>query len=151
MVAEIRQCRAWEIFEDPRGPELIEQYAAECANQAVGTPAPSESRYADLESAGSGQCFAVRNESELVGFAFVIAAVVPHYELACATVESIFVRDGAPGGTQLMAALEAWAKERGAMTLFYVAPVGSRFARRLFLSSEAYKHTNHVFCRSVAT
>jgi hypothetical protein len=150
MSVEVRACGAREIFKDPAGEKLIAEYAAECAIALVGKPAPRLDMYENIEVSGLGQCFSVRKDGQLCGFAMVITAVVPHYALSCATTESIFVSRDGSGGLELMSALEEYATRVGCTSIFYAVPVGSRMARLLFLWTDRYTHTNHVFCRRLA-
>jgi len=150
----ISKCRAAEIFDDPEGEDLIREYAEECGNALVGTPVPQRDRYENLEAAGIGQCFAAYelldhplDRAALVGFAFVLVTVVPHYEVKLAAVESVFVTRRAHSGAALMNALNHYATKMGCTTIFYTAPVGSRLAKLLFLCSDEYTHTSHVFSR----
>lgn len=147
----IRSCKAAEIFGDPRGPGLIAEYAAECVNALIGKPAPRLDIYENLEASGMGQCFAAYERYEMVGFAMVIVAVVPHYSLSCATLESLYVTRNATCGGDLLKALEDYAHSLGATGLFFTAPVKSRMARLFFLQEgDRYTLTNHVFCRRLA-
>jgi len=158
MSAVIRQCRAREIFENPRGQALIDEYSAECANALLGKPAPSLDYYENLEAAGIGQCFAAYQslpwdpigDQRLVGFAMVLIAVVPHFSLALGNYESVFVSKDASCGGQLMDAVEQYAKECGCRYFFVTAPLGSRLARLCFMCADEYLHTNHVFMKCLS-
>jgi hypothetical protein len=143
----IRKCMAAEIFDHPRGPGLIAEYAAECGNALIGKPAPRKDMYQNLEASGLGQCFAAYEDEQLVGFAMVLVCVVPHFGLALANAESLFVTREASCGGQLMRTLDDYATDRGCVTIFYTAPVGSRLARLLFLCADQYTNTNHVFAK----
>lgn len=144
---EIRQCHVAELFEDGRSAGLIREYAEECGNALIGKPAPRRDLYENLEASGLGQCFAAYEEGALCGFAMVVASVVPHYGLSCATTESIFVTRGSHAGSALMRALNDYAADLGCIVIFYIAPVGSRFATLLLLSADEYPNTNHVFAK----
>jgi GNAT superfamily N-acetyltransferase len=138
-----------EIFEDPASPMLFEEYSKECANPLLGVTAPNRAHY---EALGDfAQCFAVHYvDGVLCGFAMVIAAVVPHYGRMSATVESLYVAKYARRGglgRELMDAMESHCRQIGCTAIFYSAPVGGRLARLLFLDSDRYTNTNHVFCR----
>jgi len=142
------KCTAAEIFDHPDGPGLIAEYAEECGNALVGTPAPQRDRYENLEACGMGQCFAaIKGGKDLVGFAFVLVTVVPHYDVKLAAVESVFVTKAAHCGAVLMTKLNDYAASMGCATIFYTAPVGSRLAKLLFLCADEYTHTSHVFSR----
>jgi GNAT superfamily N-acetyltransferase len=111
--------------------------------------------YEVLEQRGMAQCFAAYDGEVLRGCAFVVMAELPHYGRArkFATVESLFVARAARGtgmGRYLMDAVESYCRSTGCAVLFYSAPAGSRLARLLFLNSDRYTNTNHVFCRSLA-
>lgn len=146
-MSEIKRISVGELFDDPHSAELIEEYSRECGNALIGKPAPRRDLYENLEVSGLAQCFAAYERGQLCGFALAIASVVPHYGLSCATLESLFVRRGSHSGASLMRAVEDYAIALGCVSIFYTAPVGSRMARLLFLSSDEYAHTNHVFCR----
>lgn len=149
---EVRACQAAEIFDDPASAELFAEYEQECANPLTGSTAPVRAMYEALEGLGVAQCFAAYADLKLCGFAFVLISVLPHYGRRFATVESLFVggagRRGGGLGVWLMSAVEAHAKKAGCTAIFYSAPVGSRFARLLFLKKE-YRKTNHIFTRSL--
>ena len=148
--AEIALCKAADIFDDIDSAELLAEYGRECANALLGKPGPRRDVYENLEMSGMGQCFSVREAGRLVGFAFIVIAVVPHYSMRLATTESLFVsaaaRDGGPGW-DLIRALGTYARMCGAEFLFLSAPVGSRLARLLFLSEDVYTHVAETFCR----
>lgn len=145
----VRACRVAEIFDDAASAGLIAEYAAECAIALIGKPAPHRDRYENLEATGFGHCFAAYEDGALCGFAMLICSVVPHYELSCATLESLFVTRRARCGTKLMRVVEDFARKSGCTGIFYAAPVNSRLARLLALRSEVYVKTNEVFCRKL--
>jgi len=150
MTTEVRACSSAEIFDDPLGPPLIQEYAEECGNALIGKPAPRRDMYENLEASGLGQCFAAYEKGLLVGFAMVLVCVVPHYGLSLANAESLFVTRSAHCGGQLMKALDDYAAAQGCVTIFYTAPVGSRLAKLLFLCADEYVNTNHVFSKRLA-
>lgn len=146
----IRECRAAEIFDDPRSAELFEEYECECANRLLGSTAPQRALYEALENAGAGQCFGAYRDDVLCGVAFVLLGSVPHYAGYMAVVESVFVmrseRNGTAGG-KLIKAVERWARDRGFAAIAYTAPAGGQLARMLFLRADEYTNTNHVFSK----
>jgi GNAT superfamily N-acetyltransferase len=152
-MVEVRKCLAEEIFNDPASAELMAQYADECANAMLGKPRPRRDVYGALETTGCAQCFAAYEDGKLCGFALVLIACVPHYGLSHATVESLFVsreacRSGL--GVALMADVEAHARQAGCGAIFYSAPAGGRLARLMFLQSDVYVNTNHIFTKRLA-
>lgn len=145
----IHECRVAEIFDNARSEDLIAEYAEECSIALIGKPAPRRDMYENLEATGLAQCFAAYEGDTLCGFAMLLIAVVPHYGLSCATVESLFVSRQAHCGAELMKVVEARAQESGCAGIFYAAPVSSRLASLLALRAERYTHTNQVYCRKL--
>lgn len=145
--SSVRECQVAEIFDDPACEALLAEYERECAIALIGRTGPRRDMYENLEATGLGQCFSVREDGQLVGFAFVLIAVVPHYSLSLANVESLFMTRAARSGLALMQAIEDYARLCECMVIIYTAPVNSRLARLLFLSSDLYTNTNHVFMR----
>jgi|GEM_PF-1032468 len=141
------------IFDDPAGAALIDEYERECANPVLGPTQPQRKLYEALEGCGVAHCFAGEVDGVLRGFAFYLMGTPPHYgDKKCATVESLFVSSEARGGGlggQLMEAIEKDAKANGCVAILYSAPVGSRLARLLFLSTDRYRNTNHTFTRAL--
>ena len=144
---EVRTCTVAEIFDDPDAAELIAEYSEECAIGLLGRPAPERERYEGLDGTGFAQCFAARHGGQLCGFAMVRIAVVPHYGMASATVESLFVSRRVRHlglGTELMHAIEAHARRCECEVIFYTAPVFSRLDLLLNMRPAEYQLTNHV-------
>lgn len=149
-MAEIRKCRAAEIFDDPSSAELFVEYTIECANPLLRSTAPQRQMYEQLEELGAAQCFAARVDGRLIGFAFVIMSPLMHYGVKFATVESLFVTKAARiggAGVALMAAVDEYARAAECKAIFYSAPVNSQLARLLFLLADEYRHTNHIFTK----
>lgn len=132
---------------------LVDAYAAECSIPVLGKVNPQRDIYSALEQSDSSRCFGVYEGDELVGFANVLASIIPHYGKKVAVVESLYLspshRHGW-NGRELMAAIESDAKESGCVAILYSAPVDGKLFRLLSLSLE-YSFTNAVFCRSLAT
>ncbi len=147
MKIEVRRCTVAEIFDDPASKALFAEYAEECACALIGKPAPRRDYYENLEVSGMAQAFAAYEDGFLRGFAFVLTMVAPHYDSFYGGTESLFVSRGAHCGTALIEAAEEYARSVGCVSFFLSAPVGSRFARLLFLYRDLYTHTGHVFCR----
>jgi GNAT superfamily N-acetyltransferase len=117
----------------------------------LGEASPDQETYLGIEGVGLAQCFSVRLDGALCGFAVLLLAPLPHYGgRLCATVESIFVSAVAREmglGVQLMRAVDRYAAHEECAAIFYTAPVNSRLAKLLFLCSDEYTHTNHVFTK----
>lgn len=126
--------------------DLIEEYGAECSIPAIGEIKPQGHIYAALEASGVLRCFGVFQDDEMVGFAFVLTPILPHYGKKVATIESLFISKGKSGGMDLMWSVEEYAKECGCVGILYSAPVGGRL-ERLLAASKPYQRTNAVFYR----
>ena len=147
MSIEVRACKVAEIFDDPASHALFAEYAEECGCALIGKPAPRRDHYGNLEASGMAQAFAAYQDDELCGFAFVLTMVAPHYGEFYGGAESLFVSRRSNCGPTLMKATEDYARSAGCVSFFYSAPVGSRFARLLFLYDDLYTYASHVFCR----
>lgn len=146
----VSACSVGEIMNDPRSAALFEQYSRECANPLLGPASPEREMYEAMGASGFAKYFAAYVDGVLCGFAVVLTAMMPHYGRIGATVESLFVMREARGsnlGVMLMAEVEGYAREAGCEVVFYSAPVKSRLARLLFLSSDDYSNTNHIFAK----
>ncbi len=133
--------------------ELIDEYTAECSITAIGPIDPQSHIYQAMENAGVSQCFGAFIDGKIVGFCNVLTTVLPHYGRKMATIESLFVskahRDTS-AGRELMAAVEAHAKDAGCVGILYSAPAGGKLEELLSLKWKSYKHTNTVFYRPLA-
>ena len=125
--------------------DLLENYAAECSIPLIGEINPQPQMYEAMERAGILKCFGFYEGFALVGFATVLTMILPHYGKKVATVESLFAKRG---GKDLMAAIEAYAKESGCVVIAYSAPAGGKLERLLSLK-KSMKRTNAIFCRSL--
>lgn len=147
---QVLGCRAGEIFDDPASAVLFEENSYECANPLLGATAPQREMYEVLERSGMAQCFGAYEGDVLRGFAFMLMAPSGHNGRRYATVESLFVTREARSsglGDLVMGTMEDHAKQYGCEAIFYSAHVGSRLAKLLFLCSDRYTNTNHIFCR----
>lgn len=129
-------------------PELLAEYAEECSIAAIGTPDPQWETYAAMESGGWMQVFAVYVDGRMVGFASVLAAVLPHYGVKVATVESLFVSKAWRGlaSVRLMESVNQHAAYMGCKAILYSAPAGGKLEALL---DGRYARTNSVFCLSL--
>lgn len=121
---------------------LLEAYEAECAVAFLGKTNPSREMYAAMEQSGILRCFGLFDGTIFAGFATVLVTVYPHYSKKVATVESLFVQGA--DGTELMQAIEQYAKDVGCSEMMCSAPVGGRFERWLE-AKKSYHRTSAVF------
>lgn len=128
-------------------PELLAEYATECSITLIGTPNPQWETYAAMEAVGLMQVFAAYSDDHMVGFASVLVAVLPHYGVKIATVESLFVSKDQRGtgvGARLMQIIERYATGAGCKAILYSAPADGRLEELL---GKRYARTNSVFCK----
>lgn len=132
------------------GAALLAEYADECSIPAIGRPAPQWQTYAMLEASGLFQAFAAVSEDQFVGFGTMLMAVLPHYGVKVATVESLFVSKThrrTTAGRDLMDAMERSAKCYGCKAILYSAPTGGRLEKLL---GKRCTCTNSVFCKPLS-
>jgi GNAT superfamily N-acetyltransferase len=126
--------------------DLQEEYRQECGFPWL-TYNPQWDLYRSMAEAGFMLSLGVFAESEMVGFANIIMAVLPHCGELAATVESLMVskpyRDKG-AGTRLMEAIEASARKAECSLLFYSAPAGSQLEALLELKLD---RTSSYFCK----
>jgi GNAT superfamily N-acetyltransferase len=136
-----------ELFAAPNFKDLVRQYDLECSLPQIGPIDPQPQMYAALEAAGAMQCFGAYQGDVLIGFASVLASVLPHYGRKVASIESLFVAKShrmTGAGTSLMLAVESFAAAFGCVGIGYSAPVGSQLERVLIRRGQ-YKRTHSVF------
>lgn len=135
----------------PNFDDLIAQYEDEA--KIIGLPArqPNWAMYRAMEQAGAFHVICAHRDGELVGFATLIASIVPHYGVLMCTSESIFVvkahRKGGLG-LRLLRAAQAKAKELGAQALFVSAPSEGALAK--VLPRVGFKETNRSYFRKLS-
>lgn len=147
----IRSVAYADILDASNARELFTEYAAECSIPEMGEANPQREMYRQMESSGMLRFLGVYQDDALIGFAAVLLYILPHYGKKIATMESLFVarshRSGG-AGKELMMAIEALAKDAGAVAILYSAPAESQLERLLTLR-EAYRRTNSTFCLSL--
>lgn len=144
----VRPCTIAEIIGDQAFPALHREYAAEAS--LAGLPPPTEklATYRAIEASGVFQAYGAFLDGALVGFVALLTPVIPHYGVAIAVTESLFVarahrRSGA--GLRLIRAAEAHARAQGSPGLLVSAPTGGRLAQ--VLPGLRYRETNRVFLK----
>ena len=140
-----------EILDSPESERLLKEYSAECSIPEIGPTSPQRKMYDSMESTGMMHSFGAFEGEKLVGFATILAFVLPHYGKKVATVESLFVakahRNGRVG-LMLMDEIEASAKSIECSVMLYNARAESRLERFLSALSK-YKRTNSVFLKQL--
>jgi len=146
----VRQITVTEAFEHQMFPSLAREYAEESAIAGLPDPQGKLGAYQMLESSGS-EAFAAYGAfwgDTLIGFVVVLTPVIPHYGVAIAVAESLFVgrsyrKLGA--GMMLIRQAEQRAREVRSPGLLLSAPSGGRLER--ILPRRGYLETNRVFMK----
>lgn len=140
-----------EILDSPEAEGLLAEYSAECSIPEIGPTCPQRQIYTAMEATGMMHSFGAFEGSKLIGFATILAFVLPHYGKKVATVESLFVakahRNGRIG-LMLMDEIETIAKRMECSVILYNARAGSRLERFLGALSK-YQRTNSVFLKAL--
>lgn len=147
----IKKCAIEELQCEQQLPELLEEYAAECAIEGLPKPAAKMEMYRHLQAAGAltawGAFITCLNRRILIGFITVLSPVLPHYGVCVSTVESFFVgepsrRTGA--GMKLLDLAAAHAREIGSPGMLISAPLLSNLFSVLHRRKNC-KQTGAVF------
>ncbi len=146
----IRPIGVAEAFVTPGFNALCREYAAESALAGLPDPQEKLSAYQALEAGGSSAfcAYGAFLGERLIGFVALLTPILPHYGVAVAVAESLFVggeyrKSGA--GMLLIRRAEKRAKEMRSPGLLFSAPSGGRLA--LLLPRIGYRETNRVFLK----
>ncbi|MDR1684876.1 MAG: GNAT family N-acetyltransferase [Desulfovibrio sp.] len=129
------------------------EYAAE--SSLAGLPDPQEklSAYLALEMAGSDvfTLYGALQGDTLIGFVALLTPVLPHYGIAIAVAESLFVgsayrKSGA--GLLLIRQAERRARELKSPGLLFSAPSGGRLS--VLLPRIGYRETNRAYLKELS-
>jgi ribosomal protein S18 acetylase RimI-like enzyme len=122
---DLRRVSCMDILDAPNAQELFAQYAEDCMRPGS---QPQVEIYQKMQNAGMLACFGAYAGETLVGFATVVASVMPHDGKRIASLESLFVKrafrdDGV--ATMLLSQVRHHAIVDGCAALLYTARVGS--------------------------
>jgi GNAT superfamily N-acetyltransferase len=135
------------ILDDQHAADLLRAYAEDCL---VPDASPQRQLYAEMEKAGSIQCFAAYlNETLLVGFVSVIRTIVLHDGHFIAAIESIFVdpnHRSTGAGLLLLAAAERFSTDSGCRCLLASARIGSALDK-ILSQRDGYGKTHNQHTR----
>lgn len=113
-MADVKQIPLASLMARPEFMPLADAYAKEAGNPEFGEWRINKAWYLDYESTGIGQAFGVFEDGKLVGFAYAILSVQPHFtETTVLAVDAIYVAPEARkrnAGLALLQALKAYAK-----------------------------------------
>lgn len=120
-----------DAFDAPNFVELATEYRNESGNPHL-PQKPNREHYESLERARVLHSIGAFNGSELVGFGAFLLINLPHHSELLASFESLFLakehRKGT-AGLRLIRALRDYAKEKGAVGVYYGCRAGSRLER----------------------
>jgi GNAT superfamily N-acetyltransferase len=139
-----RKVRCMDILNAPNADVLFAAYAEDCLMLGA---KPQVEIYQAMEAAGVLTCLGTYEGGKLVGFATVVANVMPHNGKRIATIESLFVErfyrefGVAAGMLRMAATLAEW---DGCKALLYTARVGSELETML-TASDKCERTHSVF------
>lgn len=147
-MVSIRKCLFSEIAENRNFPVLAHEYAEESSLAGLPDPDEKAASYRLLQYSPIFNAFGAFDEDLLIGFAFVLTPIIPHYGVAIAVTESLFVgkeyrRSGA--GLKLIRAAEGLAKDLQTPGILFSAPSKGQLAE--VLPRMGYRETNRVFLK----
>lgn len=144
----IEKCSIAELEAAPNFTALLDEYAEESAIAGLPPPRRKMDQYKLIEGSGSFFPLGAYLCDLLIGFAAVLMPVIPHYGVAVAVTESIFVamehrKTGA--GLRLIHEAERIASEGKSPGLLVTAGIHSPLV--IVLPRIGYVETNRVFFR----
>lgn len=134
----------------PNWEALCEEYYLEGGVPGMPHPTRKMSNYRKMEEVGLLHPYSAVLDDELIGFAFVLVSVLPHYGYIAAIMESIFVaaakrKSGA--GLKLLGLGYQKAADVGAPGLLVSTPYGGVLSK--VLPSLGYTEVSKVFFKQV--
>lgn len=133
----IKQSSVAEVTAMPGLQSLIEEYAEETGNPAIGKPEVQMSRYFDLYEKGLLRVITATEDGGLVGLVALVVSPSQHYGFPVVSVESIFLKKAYRKGSlglKLLDTARSAAKDAGAPGMAIMAPPESpldKLCRRL--------------------
>lgn len=113
-MADVKQIPLASLMARPEFMPLADAYAKEAGNPEFGEWQINRGWYVDLERSGLGQAFGVFEDEKLVGFAYAVLNVQPHFtNTTVLAVDAIYVTPEARKrncGLALLRALKSHAK-----------------------------------------
>lgn len=149
----VRRISVTEAFTHSTLPALCREYAEESAIYGLPDPQEKLAAYQALEAGGSDVfcAYGAFLDDMLIGFIVLLTPVLPHYGVAVAVAESLFVgkahrKTGA--GTLLIRRAEQRAREMRSPGMLFSSPSGGRLS--VLLPRIGYRETNRVFFKEFA-
>mgnify|MGYP005608328559 FL=1 len=148
---QIRKCTVGDVEQCDALAGMLSAYGRESSIPEIGESCANMAMYHMLEASGALHILGAFVDGQLVGMASLMINQLPHYAgRTVAVTESLFVApEHRPGGTgmQLLRAVEAYAKDKGAVALLVSAPSGGRLTK--VLPRSGYRESNQVFVRGL--
>lgn len=135
-----------DLYSRPGFEAMIAEYA-KLAIKKMPTPLYRKEDYLPLQAVGILSVWCTMYDNEVVGFASCLISKIPHYGVAVAIVESLFVMDSARHlglGIRFMDKIERHARAAGVSAVFASCPIGSTFCKVLNHRNYSAETTTYV-------
>lgn len=146
---EIKHTTFEELFHMEGFKELVEEYSAETANKAIGSPMVQFDRYRQLEYTGSLYCVVALDKAKVVGVAGLLVAQSQHYAFPIVAVESFYLRKAwrkGRAGLRLLKEIKETTWKLGAPGCSFMAPPDSSLDHLCSLLGMTHTH-NAYWCK----
>jgi len=147
----IRKIKFSELENAPNFIALRDEYFEECAIAGLPPVAERFEIYKRMEDVGFFHLFGAYDGETLVGFVSVIVSIIPHYGVAVAVAESLFLSKDFRAttlGLGLIKAAQECAKDQGSSGILFSAPTGGQLSK--LLPNIGYRETNVTFFKEFA-
>lgn len=148
----IRKSSISELRDAPNITALLDEYAAESANDTMPRPNARAEAYLSLEGTGMLHTFLAEKNSNIIGFITLLVTVMPHYGVPMAVTESFFVQKNhrkSGAGNRLLVSAEEYAESVGAYGVLISAPY-SGVLNKVLSKSSKYTPSNIVYFRRLS-
>lgn len=142
----IKKIKFSDLEKDQNFSALRDEYSEECAIAGLPPIAEKFEVYKRMEDVGFFHLFGAYSGDRLVGFVSVIISIIPHYGVAVAVAESLFLSKefrSTTLGRSLISAAEDCSKDAGSSGLLFSAPTGGQLSK--LLPNIGYRETNVTF------
>lgn len=144
----VRRCSVKELESNTNFPALVTEYKEEAKIAELPDPDQTLSSYRLLDNMPIFACYGAFKDDLLIGFVAVLTPIIPHYGVALAVTESLFVQKqyrNTGAGLKLLREAELHAKRCYAPGLLVSAPAQGQLAK--VLPKMGFRETNKVFFR----
>lgn len=144
----IRKCSVKELESNLNFHTLIKEYTEEAKIAELPNPDQTLASYRLLDSMPIFGSYGAFVDDMLIGFVAILTPIIPHYGVALAVTESLFVQKAyrhTGAGLKLLREAELHAKRMFAPGLLVSAPAQGQLAK--VLPKMGFRETNKVFYR----